>query len=582
MNAETQRILHNLQKTLSHVELAFSLIDEAICWVDNKWRIHWCNTTFDKLAGKSHILLLGAIFHEVIKFNIDNKSFILHQYLKNLKTKGTKELKVECQLASDNQLTYEITYKPPTVIGNTKVSVIVLRNITHEKKQLALIVSREKELRVVNQNLHYQKQYIEDIISSITSMLLILDKNFKVKLVNTALTDKLGYKGSDLIGKPSKIIFQNDTNNKKSIANFNQVKKYITSGKVLNEETVCYNKNGNEIPILFSATVSKNIHDKSVELICVMQDISDLKRLQKEKEQTEKQLQERYQRKLAAAERQAGMRDVANSVLHNIGNVLNSVTTSVSVIDKTVNQSKIDGFSKVIELLNRHESDLGVFLTDDKKGRHILDYLNTFLDLLTANHQSLGDSLAQLNKHITHIKNIVKAQNAMSKLGGIAEQIEIEDVIYEAVSMNRELIQAEGIKIIYDYQSVDKAIMDHVKVVQILVNLIKNSIEALSESNVKRKKIIIGLEKKHKNHFIISVQDNGIGISPTDLNKLFKLNFTTKKNGHGLGLHASALAAQDLGGSLSAKSEGINKGMTMVLELPLKPNKEKYAILGKR
>lgn len=67
----------------------------------------------------------------------------------------------------------------------------------------------------------------------------------------------------------------------------------------------------------------------------------------------------------------------------------------------------------------------------------------------------------------------------------------------------------------------------------------------------------------------ITVSDNGVGIAVENLTRIFAHGFTTKKNGHGFGLHSSALAAKELGGSLRASSEGPDRGATFILELPL-------------
>jgi signal transduction histidine kinase len=67
----------------------------------------------------------------------------------------------------------------------------------------------------------------------------------------------------------------------------------------------------------------------------------------------------------------------------------------------------------------------------------------------------------------------------------------------------------------------------------------------------------------------VQVKDNGIGIAPENLVKIFSHGFTTKKEGHGFGLHTCALAARDMGGSLVAESEGLGRGATFTLELPI-------------
>ena len=73
----------------------------------------------------------------------------------------------------------------------------------------------------------------------------------------------------------------------------------------------------------------------------------------------------------------------------------------------------------------------------------------------------------------------------------------------------------------------------------------------------------------------IAVIDTGIGISPENLTRIFAHGFTTRKDGHGFGLHSGALAAKELGGKLSVESAGLGQGASFVLDLPFAPPKER-------
>jgi signal transduction histidine kinase len=106
------------------------------------------------------------------------------------------------------------------------------------------------------------------------------------------------------------------------------------------------------------------------------------------------------------------------------------------------------------------------------------------------------------------------------------------------------------------------------KVLQILVNLIRNAKYACDESGRKDKQMIVRVSNGD-NRVRISVKDNGIGIPQENLTRIFNHGFTTKKDGHGFGLHSGALSAKELGGSLEVHSEGKNQGAMFTLELPL-------------
>ena len=117
--------------------------------------------------------------------------------------------------------------------------------------------------------------------------------------------------------------------------------------------------------------------------------------------------------------------------------------------------------------------------------------------------------------------------------------------------------------------------VDKHKVLQILVNLISNAKYALSDSDAKERQLTIAISRQPSRASSddgfaeVSITDNGIGIARENLIRIFGHGFTTKKNGHGFGLHSGALAAKEMGGSLSVQSAGPGKGATFTLSLPL-------------
>lgn len=106
---------------------------------------------------------------------------------------------------------------------------------------------------------------------------------------------------------------------------------------------------------------------------------------------------------------------------------------------------------------------------------------------------------------------------------------------------------------------------------QILVNLIRNAKYALTEADRPDKLMVLRAQMAGPNEFEISVIDNGAGIAPEHLPRIFAHGFTTRPDGHGFGLHSSALAARDLGGTLSVHSDGRGTGAAFTLKLPLTP-----------
>ena len=159
--------------------------------------------------------------------------------------------------------------------------------------------------------------------------------------------------------------------------------------------------------------------------------------------------------------------------------------------------------------------------------------------------------------------------NSLASMLGVTERIDASELVEDALTLNKINYKKEHITIIRNFALLKKIMIDRVKLLQILTNLIKNSIDAIIlKNNNEIKKITINIQEKDAEHFIIQIIDTGIGISPENMAKIFSQGFTTKQFGHGFGLHASALFAHEMGGDLSAESDGINKGASFTLVLP--------------
>jgi PAS domain S-box-containing protein len=280
--------------------------------------------------------------------------------------------------------------------------------------------------------------------------------------------------------------------------------------------------------------------------------------------------EETLHQQLRDASRQAGMADVATSVLHNVGNVLNSVNVSASLVIDSLRRSRAPGLERVVALLKEHESDLGAFVSHDQRGRVLPVYLSQLSRHLTADNQASLRELDTLRSNIDHIKDIVTMQQRYAKLGGFAELIDVRHLVEESVRINSNSFERHAVKLEHEFGEVPEIVVDKHKVLQILVNLLRNAKDACQGSTDREKLVRIHVEKCALG-VRISVADNGAGISAEIMSRLFIHGFTTKKSGHGFGLHSGALAAKEMGGMLRAESAGLECGATFVLELPLKP-----------
>lgn len=266
--------------------------------------------------------------------------------------------------------------------------------------------------------------------------------------------------------------------------------------------------------------------------------------------------------------RQAGMAEVATSVLHNVGNVLNSVNVSSSLIREKIKKSKVSNLGKVVTIFDEHAKDLPAFFANDARSRQLPDYLAQLSQHLVCEQQEVLEEVSSLVSNIEHIKEIVTMQQSYAKVSGISEMLQVVDLVEDAVRMNAGGLERHGVRIIREFSKVPPILVEKHKVLQILVNLMRNSKHALDDRGAEDKELRLRIDQPNQNTVRISVSDNGVGIPAENLTRIFAHGFTTRQNGHGFGLHSGALAAKEMGGALLAQSEGIGKGAVFTLELP--------------
>lgn len=267
--------------------------------------------------------------------------------------------------------------------------------------------------------------------------------------------------------------------------------------------------------------------------------------------------------------RQLGMAEISASVLHNVGNVLNSVNISTETILQKNADSQITSLQKLCTLLNQHENDLGEFIAKDPRGQKTLYFLNQIAEYWKEEHQWTQNEVQSLIKNIHIIKNIITTQQDLSRIMGTEQTTFVEELLDEAILITG-FEARKDIDVQRNYAKVGTIVIDKVKFMQIIVNLLRNAKDALHESNNQLKKLTVKTELINSHTVLIEISDTGIGILPENINKVFNYGFTTKKLGHGFGLHASALAVNELGGEIRVTSEGKNKGVTFTLKIPYK------------
>ena len=284
----------------------------------------------------------------------------------------------------------------------------------------------------------------------------------------------------------------------------------------------------------------KGLSGETIGTFGISRDITEKKEFEIELEKTNKML--------VTASRQAGMAEVATNVIHNVGNVLNSVNTSFSQIQELSCRANIENISKLASLL-KENADQPDFLQSDSRGQQIPSYLEKVAEQMANNRAAIEEELESTKRHLEHIKTIVAMQQQFATSSQVIEETNLAQLIEDAVAISSSSLVRHNISLVRDYEDRVLASVDQHQVMQILVNLIRNAKHACQDAS--RLDAEIKISVVHEGESIqILVIDNGIGIASEDLTRLFNHGFTTKTNGHGFGLHSGANSAKAMGGSL--------------------------------
>jgi len=264
------------------------------------------------------------------------------------------------------------------------------------------------------------------------------------------------------------------------------------------------------------------------------------------------------------------MAEVATGVLHNAGNVLNSVSVTAELVHKRVRNSKVSYLSDVVQLLQDNAQELGSFMTVEERGRKIPAFLANLSSELIDEQQRCLESLEALTRHVQHVAEIIQLQQSHGKAKGLIEPTSVASLVEDALQINAEALARNGIEVTRDIANLPTLLLDRHKLLQIITNLISNATHALETSRQEDKIITIKVKEAETGRLQIEVSDKGVGIPPENLTRIFEHGFTTREKGHGFGLHSTALSANELNGSIVARSDGPGKGAAFTIELPFR------------
>jgi signal transduction histidine kinase len=271
------------------------------------------------------------------------------------------------------------------------------------------------------------------------------------------------------------------------------------------------------------------------------------------------------QEKLIDRAHREGQADIAASVLHNVGNILNSVSTSVDTTSRILKNNNLSRLHSANALLREHMASLADFIQNDPRGVKLMHYYLQLGEVLEHDVQQISHNCRRAGTLISSANDVIHAQQQYATAGIEAQPDNLVELLEGVLSLLEISLARHDITLQKNFSPVAPVIVQKQQFIHIVLNILKNARESLQLSAVKDKCIQLTIEQRDTTRVTLTIADNGVGIAPHHLQKIFSFGFTTKKDGHGFGMHACANYMQQMGGSISVHSDGETRGAAFTL-----------------
>ncbi|MDY7030692.1 MAG: PAS domain S-box protein, partial [Thermodesulfobacteriota bacterium] len=548
--AGQKRRVADLQKSEARYRSIIENIEDGYFELDISGNLTFSNESACRLLGYTREEMMG----------VNYRQYSDHEAIKRMYEAGNKTFRTGEPVKSFN---WEVIGKDGTK-RQVETSLSLIKGPDGESIGFRGIVRDITERKQAKEDLLRAQQEKIALIEQTTEAILSVGMDGKVETANPAAESLFGRSQSELqkvlIGSilaSSPVIHVIHTSIDTSIhdRDFNQD---FNEEKIRDLEAEVYQPDGTRIPVRLNAAVRKDDQGNTGGLIMAISDIREQKKMQ---------------RQLLDMAHQSGMAEIATGVLHNINNVLTSVGISSELLQESLEASRITGLEKAIGLIEQHPHDLGHFITDDPKGKLLPEYLRKVTAALAEERKDNLDRANKLIGYVEQVKKLVSTQQSYARTVGLMEKVDPGEILDDVIAMHAGAFQRYNIDVVRDYKDVPYITVDRQKLMQALLNLVKNAFEALLDVKDNRKFVLnLKIDTRHLGEnrtLIISIRDNGVGIPEEKKDRIFEYGFSHKKHGSGFGLHTTGLAVKDIGGRISVQSDGLGKGAEFVVELPL-------------
>ena len=562
LNIEIALYRHEMERRFKESEQWFSTIlrsiGDAVIATDENGRVQFINSVAEDLTGWQQQEAFGKDLGEVFNVISEETDIPIQTHIMEALQSG-----IIIGLAEPNILAARDGKKTPIDYSaapirndkkNTTGVVLVFRNITRRKEA-------EEALRLTADALQSQTRILQSILDSMGDGVIVADETGKFLFFNPEAEGLIDIAMDTMLNElPEKYgLFLPDTITPFPPDDF-PLTRAIRGEFSDNVEMFIRNE---KVPQgVYIEVAGRPLQDESGKRrggVIVFRDVTERKR-------TEEALARAYTQ---------GRLEIVDTLLHNIGNAINSVTIGIGTVYENLVKNRLTSRLRALaNAIEGHQDDFGDYVTNHPQGQKVAPFIIGLADDFMSQDEKLAETVSRVQDRAEHIADIVRMQKSLGKSSVYRKDINLRQAIDDAITVLASSIKKRDIEVHIDCNNTPEEIRtQESQFHQMLVNLIKNSVEAIDELATS-----IGLSEPPSvkircyvklTSFILEVIDNGIGIEKDKFTVIFGGDYTTKESGSGLGLHSIANFVDGLDGKIYPLSNGISKGATMRVIVPL-------------
>lgn len=283
-------------------------------------------------------------------------------------------------------------------------------------------------------------------------------------------------------------------------------------------------------------------------------------------------------RKLVDQSFEAGHAEMAKGVLHNLGNAMTPIGVRLAGLRERLRQAPVEDAEQAA-------AELAGPVSDPQRHEELREFMRLASMELTTTVRSAADDIDILGRQAAAVQSMLTEQRRSARNEHVIEAVRLPELFSQAMEIVPDSARARlSVQIDDSLRTVGVVHVARTVLRLVMQNVIINAAEAMREASRDRGRLSVRAEivaYSDGEQLRMDCQDDGIGIHPDNLARIFEKGFSTKsrETNSGIGLHWCANAVGALGGRMWATSEGPGRGASIHILLPL-PERATPAIAG--